>query len=102
MKTATTVMLTLLSTLALAHGGGDHLMGTVKTIDEKSITLTTQDGKEVTASLTAETKFERDGKPASAKDAAAGDRVVVHTAKKDASAPYTANLVKLSSKKAGP
>ena len=78
---------------ALAHGGEEHLMGTVKSADEKSITVQTKDGKEVSATIDASTKFEKAGAAASAKDVTTGQRVVVHAKKTGDS--LTAVMVKI-------
>ena len=78
---------------ALAHGGVEHLMGTVKSADDKSITVQTKNGKEVRAAIDASTKFEKAGAAATAKDVTVGERVVVH-AKKSGDA-MTAVMVKI-------
>ena len=83
---------------ALAHGGGEHLMGTVKSVDQKSLTLETKEKREVRVVFDEKTKFEKDGAASNAKELAAGTRVVVHTAKtKGVSAPL-AILVKFTGK----
>jgi hypothetical protein len=97
MKRHVVLMLSLTATVALAHAGhdhGDHLMGTVKSADEKSVTLETKDKKEVTVTFDATTKFERDGKPATAKDVAPGDRVVIMASKKDGGSDLFATTIK--------
>ena len=62
--------------LALAHGGND-LMGVVKAISNKSLTVEGEKGKTTTITILASTRFVKSGEPASAKDLKAGDRVVV-------------------------
>jgi Domain of unknown function (DUF5666) len=75
------IALLILPATAFAHGGGEHVMGTVKAVDAGSLTVETMDKKEVKVILGDKTRFEKDGVPASAKDLTVGARVVVHTAK---------------------
>ena len=101
----TLVGLAALAALALfpadarAHGGVEHVMGKVKAVDEKSITVETKGGKEVTASIDESTRFEKAGAAATAKDVAAGERVVVHAKKTGDS--LTAIMVKIGGKAGG-
>ena len=82
MQTVKAAALSLLVPLiAFAHGGGDHVMGVVKSIDGKSITVETKDKKEVTLRLDGSTKFERAGASATAKDLSVGEKVVIHAEK---------------------
>lgn len=83
----------LFPSAAFAHGGQEHVMGTVKTIDEKSIIVTTKDKKDVTVQLDPSTKFEKAGTAATAGDVSVGDRVVVHSKKGDSG--MVAALVKV-------
>jgi hypothetical protein len=80
---------------ALAHGGSEHLMGTVKAVDDQSLTVETK-SKEVKVKLDPDTKFEKSGAAATAKDLSVGERVVVHT--RDAKDGQTAVLVKFGAK----
>jgi len=64
-----------------AHEGGTHVMGTIKTTGEKSLTIETRDKKEVVVVIDEKTKFEKNGKSATAKDLKAGARVVVDVEK---------------------
>ena len=74
-------LVVLLAATAWAHGGGEHLMGTVKAIDATSITVETKDGHSAIASIDDATKFEKDSQPAKRDDVKVGERVVVHTSK---------------------
>lgn len=77
----------LAATAAYAHGGKSHrLMGTVKSLHEDHLTVTTTAGKEATVNLTADTKYERDGKPADRSALAEGVRVSVHLDESDKNA----------------
>jgi hypothetical protein len=65
------------SATAFAHGGMEHLMGTVKSVSASSITVATKD-KDVEVLLDEATKYEG---AASAADLKPGERVVVHAKK---------------------
>jgi hypothetical protein len=82
---------------AFAHAGQEHIMGTVKNIDDRSITVATKGKPEVTISLDPSTKFEKAGKAVSAKDVPSGARVVVHA--KRVGDGLRAVLVKVGSRK---
>ena len=71
----------LLAVSAVAHGSGEHLMGTVKAIDASSITVETTDGHATTAVIDAATKFERSDQPSKREDVVVGEKVVVHSNK---------------------
>ena len=73
-----TLLLLVLSIMALAHGNEKHVMGTVTSIAENSITVETTSKKAVTVEVTDKTKFEKSGSPATLKDLKVGDKVVVH------------------------
>jgi ribosomal protein S1 len=62
---------------AYAHGGHDHIRGTVTQINGQSIVVQTTAKKTKTVTLIANTKFEKRGKPALLSDLKVGDRVVV-------------------------
>jgi Domain of unknown function (DUF5666) len=85
---------------SLAHGGGLHLMGTVKSVEASSITIKTTQKKDVTVSVDEQTKFEKSGAPATIKDVTAGERVVVHTAKPDRPGALKAVMVKFGAPQA--
>ena len=73
-----------LSGVAVAHGGGPHVMGTLKAVDAKSVVVTDTENKDVTVAVDDNTVIEVDGKRATATDLKLGARVVVHTRKTDA------------------
>lgn len=79
-----TVSLILGSSIALAHNGIEHVMGTVKTVSDTSITVETVKHEIATIALDPTTKFTNKDAKASLKDLKAGTRVVVDT-KDDAS-----------------
>jgi ribosomal protein S1 len=75
---AVVTLLFVVSLIALAHGKETHVMGTVTTISDSSVTVETTAKKSVTVNLSAKTKFEKSGAPATLKDLKVGDKVVVH------------------------
>jgi hypothetical protein len=67
------------ATAAYAHGGHSHqLLGTVKQLSENQLTLTDTQKMDLIIELTAETKLEKAGKPATRDDLKVGARVSVH------------------------
>lgn len=85
--------------LALAHGGEEHVMGTVISADAKSIVVKTTKGAETTVQVDEGTKVERSGAAAKVTDLAAGERVVVHTHKSESG--LTATLIKTGAARSG-
>ena len=69
-----------LTAATYAHGGKPHLMGTVERLQADQLVVKDKDGKEHTVALTAATKLEKAGKPATRADLVAGVRVSVHFA----------------------
>jgi hypothetical protein len=72
----------LCSTPLAAHEGGHDARGVVISIGPQELTAKTTRGEEKFL-LTPETKFVKDGSPATAQDLKASDRVVVHAKNKD-------------------
>lgn len=73
------VSLALLPTLAVAHGGEEHVTGTVTKISDTSVTVKTTAGKTVEIGFDAKmTTYERAKKPIQKTDIKVGDRVVIH------------------------
>lgn len=73
----------LLSPIALAHGGLEHVRGTVAKVSDHSVTVTTTAGKTVEVLLDPQTTYTRADKPIQKSDLKVGDRVVIHAAEKD-------------------
>lgn len=73
----------LLSALVFAHGGTEHVMGTVNAITDHSLLIQTSDGTVTAVEFDSETKFIKGGSPATVKDVQVGSRVVVHAHKRD-------------------
>src|SRR6266702_3418031 len=68
---------------AYAHNGMEHVMGTVASMTDSSITVTTIDGKTQTAVTTADTKYSKMDAGIALKDIKVGDHVVINATKKD-------------------
>ena len=74
--------LAIAPTIALAHGGLEHVRGTVAKISDQSITVTTTAGKTVEVLLDAQTTYAHADKPIQKSDLKVGDRVVIHASEK--------------------
>jgi hypothetical protein len=71
--------LALLPTIATAHGGEEHVTGTVTKISDTSVTVKTTTGKTVEAGFDAKMNtYERAKQPIQKTDIKVGDRVVIH------------------------
>jgi preprotein translocase subunit YajC len=75
---AVLALLFTLSLIALGHGNEKHVMGTVTSISDNSITVETTSKKAVTVSVSSSTKFQKSGSPVTLKDLKVGDKVVIH------------------------
>jgi hypothetical protein len=70
--------LALLPTIALAHGGEEHVTGTVTKISDTSVTVKTTAGKAVEVGFDAKTTYARAKQPIQKADIKIGDRIVIH------------------------
>jgi hypothetical protein len=75
----------LLGTLIFAHGGMEHVMGTVTAITDHSVSVKTRDGATKTVEFDSETKFVKGDAAATVKDVQVGGRVVIHAHSHDSS-----------------
>jgi hypothetical protein len=75
---AVAILLLALSPMGLAHGKEKHVMGTVTSISDTSITVETTAKKSVTVAVNDKTKFEKSGAGATLKDLKVGDKVAIH------------------------
>jgi hypothetical protein len=73
-----TICVALAATGALAHGGEEHVMGTVTKVTDKSIVVKTTAKEPVTVAVAATTKFIKSKATAKVTDLSVGDRVVIH------------------------
>jgi hypothetical protein len=78
-------------TLAFAHGGLEHILGTVSAITDHSLTVKTRDGAVQTVEFDSETKFVKGDAAATAKDVQVGSRVAIH-AHKDGTSLHAAQV----------
>ena len=72
------VSLALLPTIATAHGGEQHVTGTVTKISDTSVTVKTTAGKTVEVGFDAKTTYARAKQPIQKTDIKVGDRIVIH------------------------
>src|SRR5712692_5165253 len=71
--------LALLPTIATAHGGEEHVTGTVTKISDTVVTVKTTAGKTVEVGFDAKmTTYERAKQPIQKTDIRVGDRIVIH------------------------
>jgi len=77
-KIAATLVLTLGATLALAHNGVEHVMGTLNAKSDTSVTVETTKHTKVTVLLDKATTYSFNDKNASLGDLKVGERVVVN------------------------
>jgi hypothetical protein len=70
--------LSFITAAAFAHGGEEHVIGTVAKIAPDSITVKTTANKMVTVAVATETKFIKDKAAAKVADLVVGTRVVIH------------------------
>lgn len=71
--------LALAPTIAVAHGGEEHVTGTVTKISDTSVTVKTTPGKTVEVGFDAKmTTYERAKEPIQKTDIKVGDRIVIH------------------------
>src|ERR1700726_1812249 len=72
--------LALLPTIATAHGGEEHVTGTVTKISDTSVIVKTTDGKTVDVRFHAKATYARGREPVQKTDIKIGDRIVIHAA----------------------
>jgi hypothetical protein len=70
--------ISLIAGAVFAHGGEEHVIGTVSKVAPDSITVKTTANKLVTVAVAPETKFIKAKAAAKVADLNVGDRVVIH------------------------
>jgi hypothetical protein len=71
--------LALLPTIATAHGGEEHVTGTVTKVSDTSVTVKTTAGKTVEVGFDAKmTTYVRAKQPVQKTDIKVGDKIVIH------------------------
>ena len=93
------VCMTLGAVAAMAHGGEEHVMGTVTKVAPDAITVKTTAGPVVTVSVVAATTFAKGKTAAKLADLSVGDRVVIH-AKEPEEGKLVADTVEFTAPKA--
>jgi type 1 fimbria pilin len=88
--------LMLASAAAYAHNGVEHVMGTVTSVTDSSITVDTVKHTSVTVAIDPTTTYMKNNAQASRKDLKAGDRVVID-AKENADKKLVGVTVKMGS-----
>ena len=78
---------------ASAHGGAEHVMGTVSKVSAQSVTVDTTDKKVVEVVLNSKTTYTRNYKKVAASDLKVGDRVMIEA--KEVNEKLVADSVKL-------
>lgn len=73
----------ILSTIAMAHGGEEHVTGVVTKVSSTAVTVKTTDGKTVQVGFDAKTTYTRVDQPIQKADIKVGDRVVIHAEEVD-------------------
>jgi hypothetical protein len=74
----TILALALLPTIVSAHGGEEHVIGTVTKVSDTSVTVKTTAGKIVEVGFDAKTTYARTKLPTQKTDVKVGDRIVIH------------------------
>ncbi len=81
LATTLALALTMGAAAARAHGGNDHVRGTITGISAQALTVRTQANTTRTLVVTPKTTFTRSGQKAGVSDLKVGDRVVVDVPK---------------------
>ena len=95
------VCISLAAVAALAHGGEEHVIGTVSKITSDSITVKTTDNKMVTVGVVPATMFMVGKTMVKIDGLKVGDRVVIH-AKEPEEGKLVADTVEFSNPKPAP
>ena len=72
------VSVALLTTIATAHGGEEHVVGTVTKVSDTAVTVKTTAGKTVEIGFDSKTTYQRAKQPIQKSDIKVGDRIVIH------------------------
>ena len=72
------VSVALLTAIATAHGGEEHVVGTVTKVSDTAVTVKTTAGKTVEVGFDAKTTYQRAKQPIQKSDIKVGDRIVIH------------------------
>jgi hypothetical protein len=95
------VCMLLVAAAAVAHGGEEHVIGTVAKVAPDSITVKTTAGKMVKVGVVTETTFSKGKAAMKIGDLKVDDRVVIH-AKEPTEGTLVADTVEFSTAKTAP
>jgi len=104
MKTRILVLIaciSLITAAAIAHGGEEHVIGTVASVAKDPITVKTATNALVTVAVVPQTTFSKNKSAAKLSDLNVGDRVVIH-AKEATEGKLVADTVQFSAPAAKP
>jgi hypothetical protein len=73
--------LALYALAIFAHGGLEHVKGTIAKVSDTVVTVAKPDGKTVEVAVNAKTTFSRAGQAIKIRDLKPGERVVIHAEK---------------------
>lgn len=90
----------LLSVIATAHWGEEHVIGTVTKVSDTGVTVKTADGKTVQVGFDVKTTYTRADQPIQKTGIKVGDRVVIHA--EEVNEKLVAHTVQLGAAKAAP
>jgi hypothetical protein len=76
--TAALVCTLIASNVAVAHGGMEHVLGTVTAVTDHSLAVKTRDGAIKTVEFDGQTRFVKGEVAATVKDVHVGSRVAIH------------------------
>ncbi|HEY7098789.1 MAG TPA: DUF5666 domain-containing protein [Terriglobales bacterium] len=82
-KLVSVTLLAFLCTIAFAHEGMEHVVGTVDSVSGNSISVKTTAGENKQVAVDNSTKISRGGVAASLSDVQVGDRIVIHAKSHD-------------------
>lgn len=94
------LMILFAATILLAHGDATHLMGTVTSIDAKTVTIKDKDGKAINVMLETKTKYVKDKKAATKNDLKVGTRVVIDAKMDEKMKMYDAEEIQIGTAEA--
>ena len=73
----------IISTMAFAHSGGNHVLSTVTAVEDNRIEVKTPKGEAVSVSHTKQARFKDRGNPASTGLPTAGNRTVIEATREN-------------------
>jgi hypothetical protein len=96
---AASLAFAFLPAIMMAHGGEEHVTGTVAKVSDSAVSVKTTAGKSVEVGFDAKITFTRVKQPIAKTDIKVGDRVVIHA--KEVNEKLIANTVEIGAAPAG-